>query len=330
MKKAVIINFNDILSPLYQTFEQAELTDLTDKEKKPDCLITWTDYPQDSKMLCLSAMQQGIPAFMVQHGRRAMRDYWTNRGQPSSLAAFVWGSKDAEDAIIGQWAKEQVFRVGAPWFAYRPKERAEEEGLVVYDVPHWATDTRESIKTWAKLKKIKGIRPIAKMIAPSNQKQHNYTGEQCITYRNEPGHIEATFDLIKRASVVVTMMESTLELFAYSLGIPVVHVKGFKHTELPGTWQGVEDTLPQKGTVATDIGGLEDALATAMRRPKQLMDDARKRLLEDAGDPEKDTPIESITVIINDLINKYKESGWQPLNMFDHDAHPTENTFIQE
>lgn len=327
MKSAVIINFNDILTPLYRTFKQAELTDITDPKKKPDCLITWTDYPQDSKMICLAALQQGVPTFMVQHGRRAMRDYWTHRGEPTSLAAFVWGEKDREDALTGHWHKDRVFRVGAPWFPYRPKPQ-EEKGLVIYDVPHWSIDTIEAIKTWAALKKVKGIRPIAKMIAPSEQKQHNYTGEQCITYRNEPGHVEATFDLLKRASCVVTMMESTLELMAMSIGVPVVHVEGFKHKELAGTWQGVEDTLPQKGSIACKRDEMGEAIARAMKRPKWLLEEAQERLVEDAGDPETDEPTRAITTLIGEMVDRYKESGGSQINMFEKEARDETDTVI--
>lgn len=313
--KAVILNFNDILTPLYNCFEQAELTSING-EKKPDCLVTWTDYPHDYKMICLAALQAGVPTFMVQHGRRAMRDYWTRQGEPASVACFVWGTKDREDAIEGLWHPDRVFRVGAPWFAYRP-EKKEEKGLVVYDVPHWNVDTIEAKKTWTALKRIKGIRPVAKLIAPSQQKRNNYLGEQCLTYRNEPGHIEATFDLISRASAVVCMMESTLELFAHSLGVPVVHVRGFKHKELPGTWQGVEDTLPGKGSLATTLEGLPLTIETVLENPTILANEAKERLMEDAGDPETDTPIRSITSIISTLVRKYHESGTKPVNMFD-------------
>ena len=326
MNKAVIINFNDILSPLYSTFEQAELTDITGKNR-PDCLLTWTDYPQDHKMICLAALQHGVPTFMVQHGRRAMRDYWTNLGQPTSLATFVWGTKDYEDALEGRWAPEQVFRVGAPWFFYRP-ERQEEKGLIVYDVPHWNIDTMESKKTWAALRRIPGIRPIAKLITPSSQKQLNYIGEQCLTYRNEPGHLESTFDLLKRASAVVCMMESTIELMAISLGIPVIHVEGFKHKELAGTWQGVEDTLPGKGSFATTLKDLPKTITLAMEHPELKAQEARERLLEDAGDPETDIPIQSITTIVGQLVEKYKTEDHAPITMFDTDRYHETNPRI--
>lgn len=315
MKKAILINFNDILTPLYSTFEVSDLSDITDPKKKPDCLITWTDFTPDHKMMALAAMQQGIPAFMVQHGRRAMRDYWTNIGQPSCLAAFVWGTQDYEDALKGGWAKEQVFRVGAPWFAFRPK-RQEEKGLVIYDVPHWSLDTPEAIATWNALKTIPGIRPIAKLISPSEQKQENYLGEQCLTFRSEPGHLEATYDLISRASAVVCMMESSLELLAHSLGVPVVHVRGFKHKELAGTWQGVEDTLPGKGSLACDLKDLAASLKLVMDNPALKRDEAQERLHEDAGFPDTDTPTQSITTIVTELTNTYQKEGHQPTNIF--------------
>jgi hypothetical protein len=316
MKSAVILNFNDILTPLYSTFKQAELTDITDPEKKPDCLITWTDYPIDFKRICLASLQNNVPTFMVQHGRRAMRDYWTNVGEPTSLACFVWGTKDVEDAIEGRWHPLRVFRVGAPWFLYRP-EKQEEKGLVVFDVPHWNIDTIEAKKCWTTLKHIKGIRAVAKLIVPSNQKQNNYLGEQCLTYRNEPGHIEATYDLIKRASAVVCMMGGTMELMAHSLKVPVIHVKGFKHKELSGTWQGVEDTLPSKGSYACELKDLHKAIKTVMDNPKILEKEAREELLEDAGDPDNDTPAQSITILIGQMIDKYKEKKHEPINMFD-------------
>lgn len=322
-KKAVLINFNDIITPLYQTFEQADLMDIVDEKKKPDCLITWTDYPPDYKMIALSAMQNGVPVFTVQHGRRAMRDYWTHSAQSSSLAYFVWGSKDKEDAIEAKFHPHRVFRVGAPWFAYRPK-RQEEKGLVIYDAPHWNVDTMESKRVWAKLKRIDGIRPVVKMITPSNQNQNNYIGEQCMTYRNEPGHIEATYDLIKRASAVVCMMESTLELMAHSLGVPVIHVRGFKHKQLGGTWQGVEDTQPGKGSISCDYNGLEEAIELAMTDPKVKAEEAHERLLEDAGDPDKDTPVRSITTIVSDIVDKYQASGYNQLKIFDKEAYKDE------
>lgn len=328
MLKACLLNFNDIITPLYSTFEQSELTDITDPLKKPDALITWTDYPRDFKMICLAALQNGVPTFMVQHGRRAMRDYWTHVGEPASIACFVWGTKDVEDAIEGKWHPARVFQVGAPWFHYRPKKQ-EEKGLVVFDVPHWNIDTIEAKKCWTALKKIPNIRPIAKMIAPSEQKRNNYLGEQCLTYRNEPGHIEATFDLIKRASAVVCMMEGTIELMAHSLQVPVIHVKGFKHKELPGTWQGVEDTLPSKSSLACEIEELPEAIKTVMDNPAINAQEARKRLLEEAGNPDKDTPVESITTIITELVRKYKEVKHDPINMFNKEARE-ENTSIQE
>lgn len=321
--KAVILNFNGILDPLYDTFDQAELTDIVEPDKKPDCLISWTDYPYDYKMINLAALQHGVPTFMVQHGRRAMRDYWTHIGEPSSIACFVWGSKDREDAIEGGWHPLRVFRVGAPWFAYRP-ERKEEKGLIVYDVPHWNKDTVEAKKTWTALKKIKGIRPVAKLIEPSSQKRTNYLGEQCLTYRDQPGHIEATYDLISRASAVVCMMESTLELFAHSLGVPVIHVRGFKHKELAGTWQGVEDTLPGKGSLATTLEGLPLAIETVLENPTILSKEARERLLEDAGDPDTDRPIKSITETVQILVEEYRKNPGKGFSLYE------ENTVIQK
>lgn len=322
LKSAVLYNFNDILTPLYSTFDQRMPTDIVEKDakKKPDCVITWTDYTPDMKMITISALQQGIPTFMVQHGRRAMRDYWLNITEPSTVCTFVWGKQDYLDAIHGGWHKYRVYRVGAPWFAYRP-EKQEEKGTVIFDVPHWNEDIKEAHGVWKELQKIKGIRPIAKLIQPSHQDRNHYEGEQLLTYRGEPGHIQATYNLLSRASAVVTMMDGTLELMAHSLGVPVIHVKGFKHRKLEGTWQGVEDVLPGKGSVVAEMGGLEKTLHMVLENPDIKKEEAIAKLLDEAGDPDTDSPTSSITNIIGRLVDIYKESGHNPLNMFDKKAY---------
>jgi len=320
MKRAVLINFNDVITPLYQTFESVPLTDIVEKDKKPDCLVTWTDFTPDLKMICAHALQQGVLTFVVQHGRRAMRDYWMDMAQPTSLATFVWGDLDYRDAIQGNWHPSQVFRVGAPWFAYRP-QRKEEKGMVIYDVPHWLNDPKESQKAWKELNRIKGITPVAKLIQPSMQKRENYEGMQCETIRNEPGHIQATYEILSKASAVVCMMDGTLELMAHSLGVPVIHIAGFKQDHLEGTWQGVEDTFSDASMIATELGKIEEAVTKAIEEPLCTREEALKKLHNEAGDPEKDTPVQSMTTIIGELVDRYHATGHVPVTYFDKSAY---------
>lgn len=307
--KAVILNGNDLLTPLYDCFEQAEISDIVKPDKKVKAVITWNDILPDHKMICVEANKNKILTFVVQHGRGAMRDYlWSPNGEqvhvPIANAAFVWGEQDKLDAIAGGWKPESVFRVGAPWFAYKPTYRPE-KNLVIFDAVHWQGEVEENYRGWDALKQIPGIHPVAKLLKSHDSKM--FPGDWVMTDRNETGHIDTTYKILSNARVVVCMMEGTLELMAYSLGIPVIFLKGFRHRKLEGTYQGVEDTKPSYSTISATYKTLAKALTLAFKRPKKLLDNQKKELLLRAGDPEKDTPIQTMQRVIMETVRVYEE-----------------------
>jgi hypothetical protein len=293
--RAVIANFNDILTPLYPFFDIASPEELANDEKTVDVLLVWNDVLPDYQMMCAVANMHGIPTFVVQHGRGGMRDYLDGLHRPWANAAFVWGEKDKEIAIKGGWKPEQVFRVGAPWFTYRPA-REQEEGLVVFDAVHWQGEVKENYEVWSELLSIPEITPVAKLINEHNPEM--FPGNWLQTDRFKEGHLEDTFTLLKKASAVVCMLEGTMELMAYSLGIPVIHVDHFKHRKLEGTHQGEEDTKPSAATIPCTLKTLKETLLGVLENPGENWANRRDALLDFAGDPDKDTPISTMVSVI--------------------------------
>lgn len=299
--KAVISNFNSITEPLVNTFRLMPIKSLLDKDK-PDCLIVWNDILTDWRMMCEIANQNHIMTFMVQHGRGGMRDYLDGLHGHVANVAFVWSEDDKKTAIKGGWDKDSIFVVGAPWFYYL-KERKPEKGLVVFDAVHWDKEVEENYVAWDLLNHIPNIHPVAKLIESHNR--NKFPGEIVQTDRGLFGHAQKTIELLSRAECVVCMMEGTMELIAYALGVPVIFLKGFKHTKINfPTYQGKEDCVASSACITSSMNTLPTKIFEAINHPP--LEEMKKELNKWAGNPLIDRPIAKITEIIQLLVNKYK------------------------
>ena len=220
---------------------------------------------------------------------------------------FAWGSKDEEQAKKAGF--ENVFRVGFPGFALRP-EKAEEKGTVVFDALHWDDIIDENTEAWTALRKIDSIKPVAKLLRAQgpNHAPERFPGLIVMTDQLEPGHLAKTYDLIKKASVVVCLIEGTLELLAYSLDVPVIQLDILKKRTLLGREQNDEDYKPSRAAEPATLENLKEKVEYAVAHPEHLREERREVLLEEAGDPETDTPYSSIVRIVNTLTKKLKEN----------------------
>lgn len=301
--KAVLTNFNSITEPLINCFELSPIASLVDKKDPPQALVVWNDMLQDFHMMCVVANQNNILSFLVQHGKGGMRDYLDGLHAPIANVAFVWSEEDKKTAVKGGWKEDAVFIVGAPWFHYRP-EKETQKGLVVFDAVHWDKEVEENYIAWDALNQIPGITPVAKLI--EGHIAEKFPGKVVQTHRGMIGHLQQTFDLLKKAEVLVCMMEGTMELLAYSLDIPVIFLKEFKHTKINfATYQGEEDCLPSPACVETDLEHLAETIERLRKNPSEKEQERRAELLKWAGDPEKDRPTAKMSEIIKKLVKKH-------------------------
>jgi hypothetical protein len=306
--RVVLLDYNDLISPLADFFLPAVTSDIVMKEgkpEKPDAVVMWNDVMPDYQMLCKASAMHKIPTFVVQHGRGAARDYLNkeNPSQPLANAFIAWGTKDEEQAKKAGF--ESVFRVGFPGFAYRP-QKAEEKGTVVYDALHWDTVIDENQEAWTALRKIDSIKPIAKLLRAQgiNHAPEKFPGLIVMTDQLETGHLIKTYDLLKKASVVVCLIEGTLELMAYSLDIPVIQLDILKERDLLGRKQDKEDYKPSEAAEPATLENLEEKVKYAVAHPEHRRAERRKVLLEEGGDPDTDTPFSSIVRIVDGLTKK--------------------------
>jgi hypothetical protein len=302
--RAVLLDYNDLLSPLADYFKPAVLTDVVMKkdDNKPDVVLMWNDILPDYQMICKASAVHGIPTFVVQHGRGAARDYHLG-SSPVATGIFVWGTNDETLALSGGWKREQVYRVGFPGFVQRPP-KAEEKGTVVFDAVHWDDVIDENVEAWNALRKIGPIKPIAKLLRAQgpNHDPSRFPGLNLMTDQIEPGHLRKTYELISKASAVVCLIEGTLELLAYSLDVPVIHLNTLKPRQLLGRDQDEDGYKPSKGAEPATLETLEAKVLEALEHPEKRRKERREVLLEEGGDPETDTPYSSIVRIINSIV----------------------------
>jgi len=306
--RVVLLDYNDLMEPLTDFFLSSVTSDIVMKEgkpEKPQAILMWNDILPDFQMVCKTAAMHKIPTFVLQHGRGAARDYLNKEAasQPLANGFFAWGTKDEEMAKKAGY--ENVFRVGFPGFAKRPP-RAEEKGTVVFDALHWDDIIDENVEAWTALRKIDSVKPVAKLLRAQgpNHAPERFPGLIVMTDQMEPGHLAKTYDLIKKASVVVCLIEGTLELLAYSLDIPVIQLTTLKERPLLGRKQDKEDYAPTRAAEPATIENLEEKIKYAIAHPEHRRQERREVLLEEAGDPETDTPYSSIVRIINTLAEK--------------------------
>ena len=311
--KIICLDYNDLIWPITEFFERAEWDDILEEgDKKPKAIVMWNDIIDIYQELCVVAGRHGIPTFMFQHGRGAFRDYISGRmSKRNASIAFCWGEKDRQMAIKGGWTEETAIRIGSPIFAKRPKKQ-EEKGTVIFDAPHWDIEIPEGYLAWDKLNQIKDIKPVAKLLKGQAHDTKFYYGYSLTTDRRLSGHLETTYDLLSKASCVVTMIEGTLELMAYSLDIPVIHLEGLEKRPLLGADQPDEDYLPSRAATTATMDNLEEKVKEAIEHPELKREERREVLLEEGGDPDKDTPYQTMVSEIKRVayeIDKAKNTG---------------------
>lgn len=290
--KVAVLNWNAVVPDLKEYFEVIGGEDFLEA----DAIIATHDSNSTQASMAMTAREYGIPVFILQHGRFAASDYCYNGRNPLGDYFLAWGDADVDMAIRGGWKKEQVIKVGAPplmdWVKPKP------DGKTVVFVPAHiealqsknAANDNEALRTWERIRKINGIRPIIKLLAGEHPEELIH-GEKFVTNRSEAGHIKKTYNwLLKRASCVVSQAEGTFELLAYSMDIPVVRMNPY--TNDYHEWSTAADVCGE---------GLENAIKRALAHPEYNRE-KRQEIVEKEGGGLPCKAIQNIVGAINQKV----------------------------
>jgi hypothetical protein len=304
--KIAVSNWNGVTTDLIEKLKERGHTLFTTIEeknkdflKKIDVLITWNEVHQYGNDIFLQEVKDaGVKTILVQHGRRG-----TSRIYPpfnESLIchkACLWGENDRRRLTETGNDPKRLFVTGTPIFRHL-KPRVKHEGInVVFSAEHWGDEVFENNVVASTLRKIKGINVISKLLLGEHTPSEY--DNPIMSDRHSKEHWDIVADVLSKADVVVAISESTFELLAQSLDIPVI----IADIWVPKSCQGdprYKEYFREfsKGcTMVKDMSKMEEAIKYAVKHPEHLRKERAEVVIGDGGTNIKDPTMELIKII---------------------------------
>ena len=264
-----------------------------------DAVVLWNETEDSGRPYVEKAKKFGARTILVQHGRRGTsRIYPPFNEELASDIACVWGEGDKRRLIEVGIPEERIVVTGTPiWRHIKPK--IEHSGLnVVFSPEHW--DGREVVENAivaGQLRRLEGVKIITKGL--EGEHDPKIYDNLVMSDRNKPGHLDVCVDVLRKADLVVGISESTFELMAQIMDIPVV----IADIWIPKACAGDERYKEYKRIYSNackrvkNIFDLNKTIKQQLKHPDELKEQRAKIAIEDGGTNIKD-PLKRICDII--------------------------------
>jgi hypothetical protein len=275
--KIYAIDHNSVLADVLKEFE------VVDRVEKADRVVVWGDTTSLERGVVNYAKSLGKPTIVVQHGRRGTSRYYPPFSEPIMADKLcVWGERDKKSLVkVGHQAKK-IFVTGTTIFQHL-KEREKHGGInIVFCPEHWDRELSENKDVAQELRKLrKEYNIVTKIIEGHDPKLYD---NPVFSNRNEPDHLEICAKVLSTADLVVGISESTFELMAQYLDIPVVVVEDW----FPKTFGGDERYYNYRRVIseASKRTNLKDLIVTIkqqLARPQELREQRKTVVIEEGG-----------------------------------------------
>lgn len=315
--KILLLDFNNILTDVDEELRRRGHTVMS--LHKPDgSIVSWKDADvivvwQETELggwreMVLTWQRAGKTVVLMQHGRRGTsRIFPPFNERLVSDRLCVWGENDVRRMTTCGVPREKIYVTGTPVVKHI-KPRIPHKGInVVFSPEHWDTEVPENFAVRNELRKIVSKRwfwqPKMKVITKILQNEHdprNYDNP-VPSDRQMPGHIDIAIEVLRRADVVVAVSESTFELLAEIMDIPVVIADIWVPKACAGDdrYKKYQREYSEACT-RVKLDKLEDAINYALRYPQYLREERQKIGILDGGTDIEDPVDEIIKVITND------------------------------
>jgi len=281
--------------------------------KKADVIVVWQETELGGWRETIEMWQRAKKrVVLVQHGRRGVsRIYHPFNEELISDQLCVWGENDVKRMTECGVPRERVFLTGTPIVKHVLPKIPHEGINIVFAPEHWEKEVAENFivrnalrkfvkSRWPWQKKVKIISKILK----GEHDPHNYDNS-VVSNRLQPGHLDVAVETLRRADAVVAISESTFELLAEIMDVPVIiadiwvpkacggdpRYKDFKHQFSPACER------------VKDMNQLGKVIMKHVSNPQLLRKERAEIGILDGGTDISD-PIENIVnVILNEKIS---------------------------
>ena len=301
--KIWISDWNNILHDVIKSlYEKSH--DFTDKVEDADVVVMWNEAGGIGRPVIEKAKELGIRTVLLQHGRRGSSRFYPPFSEKLlSDVICVWGPGDVKRLRGADVPADRIITTGTTIHGHM-KPREKHQGInVVFSPEHWPGGEIDENKWIAdELKKLpKKYKVTTKILSQEHDAMlyDNPVGSN----RNDPYHLDTVADVLKTADVVVGMSESTFELLAESMDIPVV----IADIWVPKKAMDDERYLDyqREYSNACTLSSLEDLnknIKRAIKKPKLLRKERAQIAIDDGG-THIENPKQNIINIIENVSN---------------------------
>lgn len=246
-----------------------------------DTVIVWNDiYPFERKIVDY-ARKRKKKTVVMQHGRRGSSQYYP----PISKEIYademwVWGERDKEYLVEAGHPAHKIKVVGSPILKLiQPK--IEHKGInIVFSPEHWDRPLRENVAVRDELRKLKGVKITTKLIHSASHTEEYDNPVR--TNVHESNHLETCIKVLQTADLVVGISESTFELLAQAMDIPVVIMEEWEPKAFGGDERYVSyRRIISEGSYRTSLKDLNKTIKEVLKN--DTLQEQRKSAVKAEG-----------------------------------------------
>ena len=337
--KIYIRNFNGVLDGVIKS-EEFERVD--DPRSADALVLWQDVRGEFKELVQINKEHLHKPLVVVQHGAGATRDYEHPENFPFMADKFCcWGQADM-DRLIKQGNGDKGVITGCSLInQIKPQEKEDGKNIVFCPIVA-EHEEPSNLMVYYELKKMeldysqKNIvthrKELEKIWRPSVFDGDETLGEHTIPYMNicnnlrliskltpmhdkalysgsvvqtnvvSPTHIADCVKLLTHTSVVVGMVESTFQMLAMAMGIPVVICKEWEFKMYGGKDYTNCDHIKTKGATYCDLKDLRKVIEGELADPQRLTKERQEVVLREFGDINSD-PDKKIIEVIKGVCN---------------------------
>jgi glutaredoxin len=283
--KIYIQNFNSVATDIINELRDTghNLTPLPDKA---DRIVVWQDVLEDNRNLVLRAKEKRIPTICISHGRLGHTQYLPPFNVKSVVDKHcVWGARDKRMLINVGIPQENIHITSSPIFKYiQPKIKHSGKNIVFIPM-HWEGDVIENWETALVLRQLKGVNITTKILAGEHFPERYQNPVSSNRLDNER-HFTQLVDVLRTADLVVSLTESTPELFATIMDIPIVLCDHWYPKTCRGDKRYLDFNWEQFRSIAIEKSSLENLNKTikqVLKNPNKLKEQRKIVSIDDGG-----------------------------------------------
>lgn len=276
--KLFLLEHNSVFQDIKREFE------VVSKIEDADKVILWNDVNPLERSICALAKSLGKETIVYQHGRRGSSRYYPPFNEPITADKyFAWGEKDKQDLIGAGHPADKIFVVGTTIFSHlKPRESNGRKPTVVFCPEHWDRPVEENIRVRDELRKLRGVNLMTKLIESHNLFDFD---KPVKSNREEDSHLDICGDVLRHADIVVGVSESTFELMAQYLDIPVVIMSEWEPKAFGGDMRYTQYTrrIISRASKQTTAERLVETVIDQLRAREELKIARREVCVEEGG-----------------------------------------------